>query len=256
VPEPGLVVFAYNFPHKKTQDVLVRLFLDGYRIAAILAADYKAINIPPGLRTRIRHVGLLHPSVIARRIGAEYIVVEHNGPEAAEILRSLKPDLGVISGARILKSDIISMFNIGIINFHPGLIPEVRGLDAMLWAILRDVPLGVTAHIIDKHIDAGKVLLRRAIPLCEDDTLLDISERLHETQLEVLGDAIRLALRGEGVEVHPVTSANRKMTRELELEVLRRFPAYVQRHCRSSTTSADVRGVRCRAGDASRDNGA
>lgn len=136
--------------------------------------------------------------------------------------------MGVIAGARILKPQVIDQFKIGIINLHPGLIPEVRGLDAMMWAIYHDLPLGVTAHLIDHRVDAGRILLRKPIPLFPDDTLLDLSERLFEYQLEILGDAIERALLGQWHVLDPQTLGrpNRKMPLELEAETLRRFETY------------------------------
>lgn len=226
----GLAVFAYNFPHKKTQDFLLRLFLEGYNVQLVLAADPVKLNIPPAsIRTKIRHIGLVDPKVIARRIGAEYFVVPHNSPKAVDIIRTFNVELGIIAGARILKKPVIDAFKIGIINFHPGLIPEARGLDAMLWSILHDIPLGVTAHLIDERVDAGRILIKHQIPIYKDDSLIDLSERLYETQLELLRPAIEKALQREGREVHSTEPPNRKMPAELEHEVLVKLPNYLKR---------------------------
>ena len=48
----------------------------------------------------------------------------------------------------------------GIINFHPGLIPEARGLDTPQWCIYDGIPLGVTSHFIDSKVDAGRIIER------------------------------------------------------------------------------------------------
>lgn len=142
-----LVVFAYNFPHKKTQDVLVQLYLHGYRKVVVLAQDYEPLKVSgPAIRTKIRHRALLPPPAVAQSLGYAFHVVHHNSPEAVALLREFGPELGVIAGARILKKEVIVAFSIGIINLHPGLIPEARGLDALLWSILKDVPPGTTAH--------------------------------------------------------------------------------------------------------------
>jgi phosphoribosylglycinamide formyltransferase-1 len=230
-----VVLFAYNFPHKKTQDFLFHLIAGGHEIEAVLAADPIELKIPPSsIRTKIRHIGLIHPSEIARRIGVPYHVVPHKGPEIEALLERLQPSIGVIAGARILPSAVIGKFTRGIINFHPGLIPEARGLDAMLWSIYRDLPLGVTAHSIDRHVDAGTVLLRKEIPIWPDDELLDTSERLYETQLELLGPAIQALQSGTGTPVDPNTPHNTKMPPELEREVVEMFPSYRERHAKAA----------------------
>lgn len=229
-----VVLFAYNFPHKKTQDFLFHLFASGHELQAVLAADPVQLKIPPSsIRTKVRHIGLLHPAEIARRMGAPYHVVPHRGPEIEALLDRLEPSIGVIAGARILPSSVIRRFSKGIINFHPGLIPEARGLDAMLWSIYRNLPLGVTAHAIDRHVDAGTVLLRREIPIWPDDELLDTSERLYETQLEMLDAAIEALESGVGTPVDPDTPHNTKMPPELERQVVEMFPSYRERHAKA-----------------------
>lgn len=235
-----IVVFAYNFRHKKTQDVLVHLFLHGYDVDLVLAADPVELDIPSStVRTKIRHRALVHPEEISRRIGAEYRVVPHDSDEAIDLLNRMEPDLGVIGGARILDREIIDSFRLGIINLHPGLIPESRGLDAMLWSVLNDVPQGVTAHLIDEHVDAGEILVRREIPIYEDDKDRDLQERLYEVELELLPEAIEVAREDDGSgeltrSVDPTTPYNRKMPGELEREVMAKLPDYVRRHATDS----------------------
>jgi len=228
-----IAVFAYNFPHKKTQDILLRLFLEGYPIEVVLAADPVKLNIPPAsVRTKVRHEAAVHPRKICERIGVHYVVVRHNSSETFEIVRSRGVELGIVAGARILKKPIIDAFPKGIINFHPGLIPEARGLDAMLWSIIGDVPLGVTAHLIDERVDAGCILLRREISLYPDDTVFDLSERLFETQLDMLVPAIEKALAGNCKPVAVRSSANRKMPPELERAALDKLAEYLSKMSR------------------------
>ncbi|HBM78257.1 MAG TPA: hypothetical protein DD438_09105 [Verrucomicrobiales bacterium] len=229
--EESVVVFAYDFPHRKTQDFLLRLFAEGVRVGHVLAAPPVKLEIPPSsIRAKVRHSAPMPPAKVAAVIGAEYHVVSHGGNEIHDFLDEAQPVVGVIAGARILKSPVIDRFSSGIINFHPGLIPEARGLDALLWSIRKDITLGVTSHLIDSQVDAGRVLERRKIPLFSDDTLFDLSERLYEVQLDMLMEALRRALSGtyektdfEGSEY------NRKMPPEMEAEIERALPAYLQR---------------------------
>ena len=226
-----VVVFAYNFPHKKTQDFLFRLFASEVRVSHVFAADAVKLDIPPSeVRTKIRHCTPLHPSDVAKAIGAQYHQVTHQGPQINSLIEEINPDIGIIAGARILQADVIDGFSKGIINFHPGLIPEARGLDAMLWSIRNDIPLGVTSHLIDERVDAGKILERRTIDLHEDDTIFDLSERLYETQLEMLPSAIDRAQKSmtEDVDFESGTY-NRKMTGDMERETIAMLPQYLER---------------------------
>ena len=187
------VVFAYNFPHKKTQDFLYRLVLLGAQPRLVLLANPVKLNIPPTvLRTKPRHCDLVHPQAICERFDIPYEVVDHSGTRCVSLLTELRPEFGIVAGARILPSRVVRCFSYGIVNFHPGLIPEVRGLDALQWAVHLGLPLGVTAHLIDHRVDAGRIVERRTIEEYADDTLIDLSLRLHETQIQMLSSTIEI----------------------------------------------------------------
>ncbi len=226
-----VVVFAYNFPHRKTQDFLFHLFACGIKVNHVFAADAVKLDIPPSeVRTKIRHCTQLHPSDVAKSIGAQYHQVPHQGSQINTLIEEINPEIGIIAGARILKADVINGFRNGIINFHPGLIPEARGLDALLWSIRNDISLGVTSHLIDERVDAGKILERRIIDLQEDDTIFDLSERLYEIQLEMLPLAIDRAQESmtEDVDFESGTY-NRKMNGDMERETIAMLPKYLER---------------------------
>ena len=218
-----IAVFAYNFPHTKTQDFLVRLFLEGYQVEFVVACEPIELNLPQSiLRVKPNHIDLVHPELICQRLGIPYYVLPHNDPEVANLVRVNHIDIGVIAAARILKKPIIRSFGKGVINFHPGLIPEVRGLESLKWAIYRDCPIGVTAHFIDERVDAGRVILKEEIPIYADDTLIDMSIRLAETQVNLLGKVLRL-VEGKELTDFPLVpydlKSNPPMPNELEKEI-------------------------------------
>ena len=218
-----LAVFAYNFPHKKTQDFLLRLFLSGYRTEFVVACDPIDLSIPkPVLRVKPVHIDIIHPEIICQRLNIPYYVLPHNSQEVVELMRSNGIDVGIIAGARILKKRVIQSVKKGIINFHPGLIPEVRGLDALKWAIYNNMPIGVTAHFIDEKTDAGRVILRTEIPIKRDDTFIDLSLRLEETQVNLLPEVLEL-VKDKRIDEFPVVSckekANHFMLNKLEKEL-------------------------------------
>ena len=225
-PQP--IVFAYDFPHKKTQDVLLMLVAAGIRPQAVLAAPPVVLSTPPAsIRVKPRHAALIEPATLCRALGIDYHVVDHRSDDCLVKLDQLEPSVGVISGARMLTRHVIERFSRGIINFHPGLLPNVRGLDALQWAIYRDEPLGVTAHLIDQRVDAGHVLDRCLIDEYPDDTLIDLSIRLYETQLTMLVPAIVKALATPTEKLHAVSEGthNRSFPAQLVPQLRSRFRA-------------------------------
>jgi len=99
-----------------------------------------------------------------------YEVPHHNRLECRELLINLKPALGVLGGTRIIKPSILEIPKDGMLNCHPGLLPEVRGSASVAWSIYNDIPIGCTCHFIDPHIDTGPIVSRRLIPVHRGDT--------------------------------------------------------------------------------------
>jgi folate-dependent phosphoribosylglycinamide formyltransferase PurN len=118
-----------------------------------------------------------------------------NGPETAERLAALGPDLVLVSGAPILKPEIFDIPRLGTINVHFGIAPQYRGEHTLFWPLyLQDYEhIGVTIHRIDSRVDTGTMLARGFPELDERDseaTLLVKSTRLAaRLLLELLGRA-------------------------------------------------------------------
>lgn len=227
-----LAVFAYNFPHRKTQDFLFRLFLERYKVEFVVGAEPVKLELPASiLRVKADHIDVVHPATICQRLEIPYHILPHDSEEVAELLRENDIDIGIVAGARILRKPVIQSVHKGIINFHPGLIPEARGLDALKWTIYKNLPLGVTAHFIDERVDAGRIILRREIPVRTDDTFIDLSVRLDETQVNLLPEVLALVRDRDINEFATVTceeKGNPAMPVELERELPRKLKEYVR----------------------------
>lgn len=224
-----LAVFAYNFPHKKTQDFLFRLFLEGYSVEFVVACNPVELTSPePILRVKPRHIDVVHPKVICERLAIPYYVLPHNSEEMAALLRRSSIEVGIIAGARILKTHVIQSVRKGIINFHPGWIPEVRGLNALKWAIYNDSKIGVTAHFIDERVDAGRIILRRESPLFRDDTFIDLSLRLEETQSNLLSEVLKL-VSDKSVDEFPLVPYEGRANSFMPSQFERQLPGKLKR---------------------------
>ena len=190
-----IVVFTYGFPHKKSQDFLIRLALLGLTPALVIGAPYVKLNLPSrSSRISARHADLMAAQDICRALSFPYVEAAHTYNDAGEHLARVRPDLGIIAGARILKKPVIDAFRIGILNFHPGLLPESRGLDCWLWDILEGRALGNTAHLIDSRMDAGVMIQRQELAVYPDDSLIELSVRIGESQVSMLESTIREVL--------------------------------------------------------------
>ena len=82
--------------------------------------------------------------------------------EALAFAREFEPDVIVSLCHQILKEPLISLAPLGVVNVHPGVLPEFRGIQPYFWELSEGAPhAGATLHLIeDERIDAGGVLGR------------------------------------------------------------------------------------------------
>lgn len=233
-------IFAYNFPHKKTQEGLLALLLHNIPVKCIFAADaVKLAFYQSKIRVAPKGLVYMHPREIAKQFKIPYYIVVHNSQECEKLIKEYQLDLGIILGARILKEGIIDAFNIGILNMHPGILPENRGLDNLKWAILKGYAQGVSVHLIDRAIDMGKLIVKQPIEVYEDDTLLDISLRLQNLELVLMLEAINILKSGKReFEVVPEGSYRKAVPPEEEATLMEMFEAYKKKYNPDSSYKA------------------
>lgn len=113
-------------------------------------------------------------------------------PGLAEGLAALAPDIGVVVAfGMMIPEDIINLPKHKTINIHGSLLPRYRGAAPMQYSVLNGDPAaGVSIMYITPELDAGDVILSRALAVGEDETFGELHDRLAvlgaEALLEVL----------------------------------------------------------------------
>jgi methionyl-tRNA formyltransferase len=99
-------------------------------------------------------------------------------------IKKLDHPIGVlVSYGKIIPQSIIDLFEPGIINLHPSLLPLYRGPSPIESAILNgDTETGVTIMQLNKAMDAGPFYTQVIVPLNDTETGPEL-----ETQLAELG---------------------------------------------------------------------
>ncbi len=78
-----------------------------------------------------------------------------------------------------------------VINVHPSLLPQFRGLNAVRKALETGVEeTGVTVHFMVEEVDAGPVISQEAVPVLPEDTEETLLERLHPVEHKLLVEAV------------------------------------------------------------------
>lgn len=92
--------------------------------------------------------------------------------EIASLLEEYRPDAVLVIGFPWkLPVSEWSQVPYGFLNFHAGLLPEMRGPDPMFECIRRSVPeTGMTLHRMDEAFDSGPIVFRETLPLIAGTT--------------------------------------------------------------------------------------
>lgn len=111
-----------------------------------------------------------------------YQPVRVRQPECVAELRSYQADvIVVVAFGQILPKDILDLTPYGCINVHASLLPKYRGAAPIQWAIIRGENVtGVTTMQMDEGLDTGDMILKKEIPITEEETGESLHDKLAE----------------------------------------------------------------------------
>lgn len=96
---------------------------------------------------------------------------------------------------RLLSPDFVRAFPQRILNIHPSLLPAFPGLDAQRQALEYGAKIsGCTVHFVDEHLDHGPIIVQRAVPVLEEDTVESLAARILKEEHVAYSEAIRMVL--------------------------------------------------------------
>jgi len=128
---------------------------------------------------------------------------EAHEEEVLRILASAEPDFICLAGyMRLLSPAFVTAFPHRILNIHPSLLPAFPGVDAQEQAIAHGVKIsGCTVHFVDENLDAGPIIVQRAVEVRDGDSAGALAARILEQEHIAYVEAlVRLATRKWRVE--------------------------------------------------------
>jgi len=137
------------------------------------------------------------PTFLATR--AEYPKRADRHAAIAGALAEAEVGLVVLAGwSEILAPEFIARFDGRILNVHPSLLPAFGGtLHAQQEALSYGAKVsGCTVHLVTNDLDAGPIVVQRAVPVLDDDTVETLSARILAEEHKALPEAIRLFAEG------------------------------------------------------------
>ena len=145
----------------------------------------------------------------ARAAGVETLVIDHRDktrfPTREDYDRALVRELQArdvrlvcLAGfMRLLSAEFVRAFPNAVLNIHPSLLPAFPGLEAQHQAWDHGVKVsGATVHLVTPELDAGPIVLQRAVPVREDDTPETLAARILIEEHKLYPEAIGLVLAG------------------------------------------------------------
>jgi len=123
-------------------------------------------------------------------------------PDDEDLLAALKnaePDVIVATNWRTwIPPQIFNLPPYGTLNVHDALLPKYAGFSPLIWALINgEKEVGVTAHMMNDELDAGDIVLQRAVPVGDRDTTTDLFHKTLELFGPITTDGLALIASGK-----------------------------------------------------------
>jgi len=138
----------------------------------------------------------------AEKAGIKALIVNHKDFETKvdfekalqTALDSQPIDLICLAGfMRLLSASFVNFWHDRIINIHPSLLPDYKGLNTHE-RVLSDqcVETGCSVHYVRPEVDCGPVIVQKVVLVIEGDTPESLADRVLEQEHRAYPEAVRL----------------------------------------------------------------
>jgi phosphoribosylglycinamide formyltransferase-1 len=143
----------------------------------------------------------------ARQAGVAVTIVDHNDygkdREAFEralsaVLESSRIDIICLAGfMRLLTPEFVARWYGRMLNIHPALLPDFKGLDTHARALAAGVTThGATVHFVSAEMDAGPIICQGAVPVLKGDTEKTLADRVLAVEHKIYPLALKWLAAG------------------------------------------------------------
>ncbi|MDG1709864.1 MAG: formyltransferase family protein, partial [Schleiferiaceae bacterium] len=103
-----------------------------------------------------------------------------NDKETLAWIRGLEPDIIMCFGwSALIKKELLKIPPMGVVGFHPALLPNNRGRHPLIWAkVLGLEKSGNTFFLMDESADTGDILSQRSFVITENDDACSLYKKM------------------------------------------------------------------------------
>ncbi|MEO8196869.1 MAG: formyltransferase family protein, partial [Thermoanaerobaculia bacterium] len=102
-----------------------------------------------------------------------------------------------VHNLRLLPGELLAAARVAAINYHDAPLPRYAGLHATSWAIEQGERLhGIVWHRMTPEVDAGELLVERALAIAPDETAWTLNIRCTEAAIEGFDELLHRLARG------------------------------------------------------------
>ncbi|PZG50777.1 methionyl-tRNA formyltransferase [Spongiactinospora gelatinilytica] len=184
----------------------MRVVMFGYQtwghrtLAALLDSEHEVVLAVTHPRSDHAYEKIWDDSVadLAQAHGVPTVIGNRPDDDLLRTLKDLAPDLIVANNWRTwIPPEFLALPRLGILNVHDSLLPAYAGFSPLIWALINgEKEVGVTAHMMNAELDAGDIVVQRAIPVGPRDTTTDLFHRTVDLIAPIVTEALSLIASG------------------------------------------------------------
>ena len=109
-----------------------------------------------------------------------------NSQESITWIKSKEPDIIFCFGwSRILKKELLDLPSLGVIGYHPTLLPANRGRHPIIWALSLGLnKTGSTFFVVNEGVDSGDLISQREIHIDVEENAASLYEKIIKVALD------------------------------------------------------------------------
>ena len=129
------------------------------------------------------------------KIKLSYVNYKNKNKAESKILNNLKNNninfICLAGFMKILSKRIINIYKNRILNIHPSLLPNYKGLNTHKRVIKnKEKFTGCTVHYVTEELDSGDIIIQREVPILPDDSVESLTRSIQRQEYSILPEAI------------------------------------------------------------------